>query len=338
MERNIMKAIREPISRLVPVETPEKGNGQLSNTLTSGPSNGGVPLNDGPVGIARSDVSSHGSITERPLDDQRQSPVRQTDVSNVICVVNRKGGVGKTTTAFNLAGVFAQKGQQVLLIDLDPMGSLCRSLGIRPHENALSDLLVGLGGSLGKLIRKTHIPNLFVIPGDPNLRTMEMRYGTSLEYRQALRGKLAEVLKWKPFPFVIIDCPPSLGLISGNALIAASEALIPIDGSAYGMGALIDTLGIIKLIQKNVNRDLSVCGLVLNNVDMSTSYDQTVREVLKEQFKDLLFDTVIPNSPESDICSQIGEPVIRYAPSSWMAKAYLQLSKELYERCIERED
>jgi chromosome partitioning protein len=251
----------------------------------------------------------------------------------VICVVNRKGGVGKTTTAFNLAGALAQRKQQVLVIDLDPMGSLCRSLQIRPGGKTISDLLFGLGGSLGELIRKTHIPNLYVIPGDPNLRTLEMRYGTSLEYRQALRARLAEVLKWKPFPYVIVDCPPSLGLISGNALIAASEALIPIDGSAYGMGALIDTLGIIKLIQQNVNQELAVCGLLLNNVDLSTSYDQTVREVLKEQFRSLLFETVIPASPESDICSQIGEPVTRYAPSSWMAKAYWQLVNELRERC-----
>ena len=253
--------------------------------------------------------------------------------SKVVCVVNRKGGVGKTTTAFNLAGVLSQKGNQVLMIDLDPMGSLCRSLNIRPEDKTLSDLLVGLGGSLGEIIRKTHIPNLFVIPGDPNLRTLEMRYGASMGYRHALREKLAEVLKWKPFPFVIIDCPPSLGLISGNALIASNKALIPIDGSTYGMGALVDTLGIIKLVHSNVNQDLSVCGLLLNNVDLSTIYDQTVREVLREQFPSLLFKTVIPTSPESDICSQVGEPVTRYAPSCWMAKAYLQLVEEIVERC-----
>ncbi len=253
--------------------------------------------------------------------------------SKVVCVVNRKGGVGKTTTAFNLAGVLAQQGNQVLMIDLDPMGSLCRSLNIRPGKKALSDLLVGIGGSLGEIIRKTHIPNLFVIPGDPNLRTLEMRYGGSMGYRHALKEKLAEVLKWKPFPFVIIDCPPSLGLISGNALIASNKALIPIDGSTYGMGALVDTLGIIKLVQNNVNQDLSVCGLLLNNVDLSTIYDQTVREVLREQFPDLLFKTVIPTSPESDICSQVGEPVTRYAPSCWMAKAYLQLVDEIVDRC-----
>ena len=256
--------------------------------------------------------------------------------THVLSVVNRKGGVGKTTTAFNLAGALSQRGHQVLLIDMDPMGSLCRSLKIRPGEKTLSDLLVGLRGHLGELICKTHIPNLLVVPGDPNLRTLEMRFGTSLEYRRALRGHLAEVLKWKPFPFVIIDCPPSLGLISGNALIAASDALIPIDGSAYGMGALVDTMGIIKLVQQNVNKDLRVCGLLLNNVDLSTTYDQTVREVLKSEFGDLLLDTVIPNASESDICSQIGEPVTQHAPSSWMAKAYKQLVDELLVRCKQR--
>jgi chromosome partitioning protein len=315
------------MSKIFPLEPEETGDQKPSRT---GPPDGGVPLHDRDTDM---EVRSLYSTPVHPAEGPTAEARRKRVGSNVICVVNRKGGVGKTTTAFNLAGALSQSKQQVLVIDLDPMGSLCRSLQIRPGGKSISDLLFGLDGSLGELIRKTHIPNLYVIPGDPNLRTLEMRYGTSLEYRQALRGKLAEVLKWKPFPYVIVDCPPSLGLISGNALIAASEALIPIDGSAYGMGALIDTLGIIKLIQRNVNHELSVCGLLLNNVDLSTSYDQTVRDVLREQFRSLLFDTVIPASPESDICSQIGEPVTSYAPTSWMAKAYWQLVRELRERC-----
>lgn len=250
----------------------------------------------------------------------------------VISVINRKGGVGKTTTSFNLSGALALQGHPVLLIDLDPMGSLCRSLNIRPEEVALSDLLIGLDGSMGELIRRTKIPNLYCIPGDPNLRTFEMRHGASVAYRQTLRDRLADVLRWKPFPFVIIDCPPSLGLISGNALVASSDVIIPVDGSAYGMGALVDTLRVVKLVRENLNHSLSIDGLLLNNVDMGTVYDRTVHEVLRHQFPGLLLKSIIPSSPESDICSQLGVPVTRHAPDSWMAKAYRQLTRELLER------
>jgi chromosome partitioning protein len=250
----------------------------------------------------------------------------------VISLANRKGGVGKTTTAFNLAGVLSEMRHPVLVLDLDPMGSLCRSLQVRPDKTALSDLLLGLDGSLADLIRPTRIPYMYVVPGDPNLRTFEMRFGVSGSYRDSLRGKISELLQSKPFPFVLIDCPPSLGLISGNALIASNEVIIPVDGSTYGMGALIDTLAIIEMIQKNINRNLRVCGLVINNVDMGTIYDRTMQQVLKEKFEGLLFDTFIPSSPEADESSQMGEPITRYAPESWMAKAYRRLAEEVLAR------
>jgi chromosome partitioning protein len=280
----------------------------------------------GEAGVAQAEVPV-GKATPIPASARGPHPRPR-----VVGIVNRKGGVGKTTTAFNLAGALAERGRQVLVVDLDPMGSLCRSIKIRPERKTLSDLLVGLGGSLGDLIRRTEIPNLFVVPGDPNLRTFEMRHGGSVEYRDALKRNLAEVLRWKPFPFVIIDCPPSLGLISGNALTASDEVIIPVDGSTYGMGALVDTLRVVKLIQGNVNPDLRVLGLVLNNVDLGTAYDRTVLDVLRQQYPGLVFDTVIPNSPESDLSAQMGQPVVRYAPQSWMAKAYRQLIQEILAR------
>ncbi len=276
--------------------------------------------------------------SDRPMSKESNGPAEEARLPTprVIAIVNRKGGVGKTTTSFNLAGALSERTGPVLLIDLDPMGSLCRSLNIRPSELPLSDLLVGLQGSLGQLIRPTEIPHLYCIPGDPNLRTFEMRNGPSVGYRNALRQHLAGVLKLKPFPFVIIDCPPSLGLISGNALVACSEVIIPVDGSIYGMGALVDTLRVIKLVRSNANPTLSVCGLLLNNVDMGTMYDRTVLEVLQRQYRSLVFKSVIPASPESDVCSQMGKPVTRHAPSSWMAKAYRQLTDEILARRPQR--
>ncbi|TET85116.1 MAG: ParA family protein [Anaerolineales bacterium] len=328
-----MENLRERLSKSVPIEPQRDDIGAPpSAAAIVNPLHVGVPLSPDRVGNARSDTMELRSSQARPYMDHQPSQRGSTRSSRVISVVNRKGGVGKTTTAFNLAGTLAQKGHQVLLIDMDPMGSLCRSLHIRPEEKALSDLLVGLGGSLGELIRPTHMPNLYVIPGDSNLRTFEMRYGNSIGFRHALQEKLEEVLKWKPFPFVIIDCPPSLGLISGNALIASSETIIPVDGSTYGMGALVDTIRVVKLVRSNANQRLSVCGLLLNNVDLGTLYDRTVLEVLQQQFRSLLFTAVIPSSPESDIASQMGEPVTSYAPSCWMAKAYQQLADEVLAR------
>jgi len=121
-------------------------------------------------------------------------------------------------------------------------------------------------------------------------------------------------------------------LISGNALTASTEVIVPVDGSTYGMGALVDTFRVIKLVRENVNEKLKVCGVLLNNVDMGTFYDQTVREVLSQQFGNLIFKSVIPSSPEADVCSQKGLPVLQCAPTSWMAKAYSQLIQEVVAR------
>ena len=277
-----------------------------------------VPVADG--------IGKKSSLSP-PADNRRVAG--SAEHTRIICVINRKGGVGKTTTTFNLAGGLAELGKQVLVIDMDPMGSLCRSIGVFPAEHALSDLLIGTSGNLGALVPSTNIANLFVVPGDPNLRTFEMRHGSSVVYRESLSNRLDDILKWKPFHFVLIDCPPSLGLISGNAMAAAHQAIIPVDGSTYGMGALMDTLEIIRMVQKNVNQGLGRASLLLNNVDLGTVYDRTVLDVFKRRMQGAMFNTVIPTSPEADEAAQLGEPVTQHAPTSWMAKAYRQLVGEV---------
>ncbi|MFQ5943475.1 MAG: ParA family protein [Anaerolineales bacterium] len=288
-----------------------------------------APPRDIPEQHVEAGIGPDSSLTTKPPPDDNRPIAGSADITRVICVINRKGGVGKTTTTFNLAGGLAQLGKQVLVIDMDPMGSLCRSIGVFPAEQALSDLLIGANGNLGALVRSTHIPNLFVVPGDPNLRTFEMRHGSSTVYRESLRGQLNEIVKWKPFHYVLIDCPPSLGLISGNALAAAHQAIVPVDGSTYGMGALMDTLEIIRLVQKNVNQGLGKASLLINNVNLGTVYDRTVVDVFRRRMKGAMFQTVIPTSPEADEASQLGEPVTQHSPTSWMAKAYRQLVAEV---------
>ena len=280
-------------------------------------------------GLHAAPSRQEGTIQDAPPEWAAAEMVAQP---RIISVVNRKGGVGKTTTAFNLAGALAQMEREVLLVDMDPMGSLCRSMGIQPGEQTLSNLLLTPNGGVGSLVRPTHIPHMRVVPGDPDLRTFEMKHGTSVGYRVALRDSLAPYIEESPPHFIFIDCPPSLGLISGNALVASHQALVPVDGSAYGMGALQDTLTVIRLVGENINQRLQVMGLLLNNVDLGTVYDRTVLRVLNEQFSGLMFKAVIHTAPEADQSAQIGEPVTRYAPSSSMAKAYWRLAEELLER------
>ncbi len=315
------------ISSFEPTPLPEVGD----HEPTPLPETGGHEPVPNPEAPAR-EVPAATGVGEKsalsPHADNR--PVAgSAEHTRVICVINRKGGVGKTTTTFNLAGGLAELGKQVLVIDMDPMGSLCRSIGVFPAEQALSDLLIGANGNLGALVRSTNVPNLFVVPGDPNLRTFEMRHGSSIVYRESLRNQLSDILKWKPFHFVLIDCPPSLGLISGNAMAAAHQAIIPVDGSTYGMGALMDTLEIIRMVQKNVNQGLGRASLLLNNVDLGTVYDRTVLDVFRRRMQGAMFNTVIPTSPEADEAAQLGEPVTQHAPTSWMAKAYRQLVGEV---------
>lgn len=317
-----------PIGRVGPTSVgpgPERGIEKPIERPEAPPRHALLPARAAGSGPASASRDGSPQADMRPI-------AGSADHTRVICVVNRKGGVGKTTTTFNLAGALAQIGKQVLVIDMDPMGSLCRSIGVFPAEQALSDLLIGANGDLGALIRSTHIPNLFVVPGDPNLRTFEMRHGTSVVYRESLSNQLREIVKWKPFHFVLIDCPPSLGLISGNAMAAAHQVIVPVDGSTYGMGALMDTLGIIRMVQKNVNQGLGMCGLLLNNVNLGTVYDRTILDVFKRRMKSVMFNTVIPLSPEADEAAQLGQPVTQHAPSSWMANAYRQLIQEVMER------
>ena len=276
------------------------------NTMNAGDQSLRDPKGEAPGEV--SSPASSGLLTREkemaPSRIERPSEPSPRSQTRVLSVLNRKGGVGKTTTAFNLAGTLAARGQPVLLMDMDPMGSLCRSLQIRPGEKTLSDVLVGVGDSLGELIRPTQLKNLYVVPGDPDLRTFEMRHGSSLVYRESLSKHLSEIIQRKFFHFVLIDCPPSLGLISGNAMAAAHQAIVPVDGSTYGMGALMDTLDIIRMVRKNVNRSFGVAGLLLNNVDLGTVYDRTILDVFRRRMQSAMFQTVIPTSPEADEASQ----------------------------------
>lgn len=252
-------------------------------------------------------------------------------MTRVICVVNRKGGSGKTTTTFNLAGALAEQGHRVLVIDLDPQGSFSRSLSINGASPKLSNVLMAPTEEFAKLVQPAPVENLFVIPADPDLKVIELRYGELAGHHNRLRSCLTKFLP-DGFDFVFIDCPPSLSILTSNALVAAQEVIIPVDGSTYGTEALKDTLESIKLVQEEVNPDLHICGILLGNVNRRTIYDQTIEETYRSRFKDTIFDTVIPTSIKADEAAMLGKPVTRYASSSYLAQCYRHLAEEVASR------
>ncbi len=252
-------------------------------------------------------------------------------MTRIICIVNRKGGSGKTTTTFNLAGALAERGCRVLVVDLDPQASFSRSLTTNGAGPKLSNVLMAPTEEFAKLVHPTPVDNLFLIPADPDLKAIELRYGELAGHHNRLRSCLTKFLP-DQFDFIFIDCPPSLSTLTSNALVAAREVIIPVDGSTYGTEALKDTRESIKLVQEEVNPDLHICGILLGNVNRGTIYDQTIEETYRNRFTDTIFDTVIPTSIKADEAAMMGKPVTHYAPSSLLAQCYRRLAEETVSR------
>jgi len=246
-------------------------------------------------------------------------------------MVNRKGGSGKTTTTFNLAGALAEQGYRVLVIDVDPQGSFSRSLNINGADPKLSDVLMAPTEEFTRLVQPAPVENLFVIPADPDLKVIELRFGELAGHHNRLRSCLTKFLP-EGFDFIFIDGPPSLSILTSNALVAAQEVIIPVDGSTYGTEALKDTLESIKLVQEEVNPDLHICGILLGNVNRRTIYDQTIEETYRSRFTDKVFDTVIPTSIKADEAAMLGKPITHYVSSSDLAQCYRRLAEEVVSR------
>ncbi len=249
-------------------------------------------------------------------------------MGKIICFVNRKGGSGKTTTVFNLAGALVEMGHWVLVIDMDPQGSFSRSLRVYPDGVGLSALLALPSEGFRDLIHLTSFEGLSVVPSDPDLRTFEFWFSHQARRRSALKQCLNGYLPRDAFDFVFIDCPPSLNLLTSNALIAAEEAIIPVDGSTYTIDALNDTMESIRLVQKRANPGLKVLGILITNVDQSTIFDSTIEKTLRDYMGDLVFETVIPTSTRVGEAAQMGRPITFYARAHSLAHRYRELARE----------
>jgi chromosome partitioning protein len=249
-------------------------------------------------------------------------------MAKVICVANQKGGVGKTTTAVNLSACLAVAERRTLLIDLDPQGNASSGLGISKdglEKNVYQALIENC--SLDKTIQHTEIEHLDIVPSNIDLIGAEIEFVNMEDREKRLKAALEKVRD--SYEFIVIDTPPSLGLLTINSLTAADAVLIPLQCEFYPLEGLSQLLKTINLIKRNLNPSLFIEGILLTMYDVRTLISQQVTEEIRRLFKDQVLQTIIPRSVRLSEAPSFGKPIILYDIKSKGAAAYLNLAKEL---------
>ncbi len=248
-------------------------------------------------------------------------------MGKVISIANQKGGVGKTTTTVNLGTILAKKGKKVLLIDTDPQGNATSGLGITKEiENSTYDILVG-DVELSEVVQESAVKNLKVCPSNISLAGAEVELVSMMSREQRLKTKL-DVIK-DEFDYILIDCPPSLGLITLNAFTASDSVLIPVQCEYFALEGLGQLLNTVNLVKKHLNKNLEIEGALLTMYDARTNLSNQVVKEVKKYFENKVYKTVIPRNVRLSEAPSYGMPITIYDPRSKGAKAYEKFAKEL---------
>jgi chromosome partitioning protein len=256
--------------------------------------------------------------------------------ARIVAMCNQKGGVGKTTTTINLGAALAELGRKVLLVDFDPQGSLSVGLGINPHEidRSVYNLLMDRDCTIEDVILKSNVPGMDVLPSNIDLSAAEVQLVTEVAREQVLARVLEPAIP--DYDFIIIDCQPSLGLLTVNALTAAHGVIVPMECEFFALRGVAMLVETIQKVQERLNPVLEIDGLVATMFDPRTVHGRDVLARLVEAFDEKVFHTAIARTVKFPETNVAGEPITTFATTSGGAYSYRQLAKEVLARCPAR--
>ena len=251
-------------------------------------------------------------------------------MARVMAVANQKGGVGKTTTSVNLGACLAELGKKVLLIDIDPQGNTTSGVGINKADvrYCIYDVMINDVNSVDAVLH-TAVSNLDIIPATIQLAGAEIELVPTISREVRLRRAMASLRA--SYDYILIDCPPSLGLLTINALTGSDSVVIPIQCEYYALEGLSQLLSTIRLVQKHLNSSLVIEGVVLTMLDARTNLGLQVIEDVKKYFREKVYKTIVPRNVRLSEAPSHGKPIIQYDPKSRGAEVYLDLAKEVIE-------
>ena len=270
----------------------------------------------------------------RPLPDPE--PLSSHGPATIIAMCNQKGGVGKTTSTINMGAALAEFGRKVLLVDLDPQGALSAGLGVSHEELDITvhNLLVDNSSSIFDAILPSGVENLDLVPANIDLSAAEIQLVNEVGREQALARALRPVMK--DYDFIIIDCQPSLGLLTVNALSCADSVMIPVESEYFSLRGLALLMDTVEKVRDRLNFKLEVLGILVTMFDRRTLHAREVMERLVEAFGDKVFDSVITRTVRFPETSVAGEPISSWAPKSSGAIQYRNLAAEVIQRVAEQ--